>query len=267
MSKALDTQTIVERQLKAAESKLLAISPVDDLTAKRALAVMMTLAKGVLAECDVTSVLLAALNVAKLGLNPDPQLGLVYIVPFAKKATVIMGYKGFIELGRRAGIGAIRLEPIHENDRVAYVTGLVVKLTHVPWWMREDERQAEPGAFRAGYVVANVYGDPQLAIYPVSKLDEARKRSPGAKHPDSSWNQHTDAMRLKTVIRRASKLWPQSAELARAVEIDERADEGVTQELPGDLQEIMDAEDIEEGTHGFGRLEMPEESKEDKPNA
>jgi recombinational DNA repair protein RecT len=74
-------------------------------------------------------------------------------------------------------------------------------------------------------------------------------------------------MRLKTVIRRASKLWPQSAELARAVEIDERADEGVTQELPGDLQEIMDAEDIEEGTHGFGRLEMPEESKEDKPNA
>lgn len=267
MSKALKAESLVEKQLRLAESKLLAISPVDDLTAKRALAVMTTLAKGVLAECDVTSVLLAALNVAKLGLNPDPQLGHVYLIPFkdtkAKltRATLIIGYKGFLELARRAGMGAVRVEPVYANDQFVYVGGLHVTLSHVPWWMRTDKRQSESGEFRAAYVVANINGDAQVAVYPVSQLDKAKQHSAAGRRGYGPWVEHEDPMRLKTAVRLASKLWSLSPELGRAVEIDERAEEGTTQELPGDMGEILDAEEIPEGKHGFGRLEMPETEK------
>jgi recombination protein RecT len=253
-SKSLKPQELVETQLARVRGRLLKVSPVDEEKTARALEVMLTLAKTDLAKCDVKSVLLAALNVVKLGLSPDPQLGHVYVLPFGGKATLIVGYKGFIELARRSGMKSIRVNPVYANDEFEYSDGVPLVLKHKPWWVVDA---AEPGAYRAAYVVAEINGGEQVAVYPVSELDKAKKHSASAKTGKGPWFDHPNEMRLKTAVRRASKLWSLSPELARAVELDERADEGTAQDL-GDFTDAIDAEEVEAGTHSFKPLDMPE---------
>lgn len=72
-----------------------------------------------LQECDTGSILSGALLGESLNLSPSPQLGQYYLVPFeisavydkngnikypaCKKATFILGYKGYIQLALRSG--------------------------------------------------------------------------------------------------------------------------------------------------------------------
>lgn len=244
--------SLVETKLKGAKERLVAVSPVSRKQAERAADILVTLARRELKDCSLNSVLLAALGVAKLGLNPDPQLGHVWIIPFrdgqtdTKVATVIIGYRGMIELGRRGGLKSIRAERVYANDLFEYENGLSVHLRHVPWWMRG---QAEPGPMRAAYVLASTNGlsSEYVTVLPVSELDKARERSKSAKAGFSPWNTDTDAMRLKTAVRRASKLWPMTPELASAVALDERDEIGDPQDIY-DLSEIEDAsEPLPEG--------------------
>lgn len=105
-----------------------------------------------LANCSVESVLSCFMKCAALGLEPSnvDGLGRAYILPYGnknyrtgqKEATLIIGYKGMIDLARRSGqIRDISARAVHEGDEFAYSYGLNEDLRHRA--VREA-RQAHP---------------------------------------------------------------------------------------------------------------------------
>ena len=55
-----------------------------------------------LQKCTVMSMVSSACMAASLNLNIGPSLGLAYIVPYQGKATLQVGYKGYIQLALRS---------------------------------------------------------------------------------------------------------------------------------------------------------------------
>jgi recombination protein RecT len=67
-------------------------------------------------ECTTESLLAALLLSAQVGLEPGP-LGHVYLVPYKRECTWILGYTGIIELARRTDrVGGLRSIVLWDND-------------------------------------------------------------------------------------------------------------------------------------------------------
>ena len=70
---------------------------------------------------------------AELGLHPSNEIGEFYFIPFGKKITPILGYKGVINLLLRGDkIHSLFSEVVYEGDEFEFEYGLEPKLTHIP---------------------------------------------------------------------------------------------------------------------------------------
>jgi recombination protein RecT len=75
-----------------------------------------------LLKCDRQSLFNSAMSAAVLGLEVDGVTGQAYLIPFAGKAQLVIGYKGFNTLAARSGItitGAV----VREGDEFDYELG------------------------------------------------------------------------------------------------------------------------------------------------
>lgn len=235
---------------KKVAARLAAMNPLGPSEADRAYRVLVAQVKTpALAKCTPNSLLLAACNVAKLGLNPDPQLGHVYLVPFGNTATVIVGYKGFIELARRSErVTIAKADLIYEGDVFEFYEGAdKTHFRHSPAWMEKKP----PGDLIGGFALLQFTdGARQVHVISAKEINKARERSRASSR--GPWVDDTEAMQRKTVIRRAATFWPLSAELARAADLDYRADEEKPQGREEDLEDVLDAEVLNEGTTKIG---------------
>ncbi len=169
-------------------------------------------------ECDPASLLGSLMLAAQLGLEPGP-LGHVYLVPFKREVTFIVGYKGLIELAFRSGqVKDVAAEVVREGDEFSYSLGTTPRLVHVPSGPPEDRD------WIAVYAVARLRtgGAPFRVLYP-SDVEAARKRSEAAKRKVGPWETDREAMWRKTAVRRLAAFLPQSAQLARGLAVDEHA--------------------------------------------
>jgi recombination protein RecT len=201
-----------------------------------------------IAACTPASVVAAAYACARLGLTPDPILGHIYIIPrsvkvreygrperWEKRAGVQIGYKGMVELARRSGVvRSINVEVVYDGDNFRY-------------WSDENGKHIrhEPQVDRAAnarpltvYCVAEMAGGgwPQVEVMPWSEVQRIRQTFADEKSP--AWKSNEIEMGKKTVVRRASKLWPQSPELGQAVQWEEQAERGESQSLPEIAAEV-----------------------------
>lgn len=209
-----------------------------------------------LANCSVESVLSCFMKCAALGLEPSnvDGLGRVYILPYGnknyrtgqKEATLIIGYKGMIDLARRSGqIRDISARAVHEGDEFEYSYGLDEDLRHVPC--------AKPGRLTHVYMIANFKdGGHYFLVMTADEIEAAKKRSPsGNKGP---WMTDYEAMAKKTVIRRAFPYLPVSVEAQTAATTDERTPDysSVFHPLPDDTGDEATAEPETEGAADDG---------------
>ena len=68
-----------------------------------------------LQKCTPTSLMNCFIGAAEVGLEPGGVLGHAYLVPYGDTATLIIGYRGLIELMRRTGeLASIRCVVVHE---------------------------------------------------------------------------------------------------------------------------------------------------------
>lgn len=192
-----------------------------------------------LQECDAGSILAGALLGESLKLSPSPQLGQYYLVPFGdkktneKRASFVMGFKGYIQLAERSGyykdIDAMEIrqgeylgkDPDTGKPRFRFVED-------------DDEREALPVV---GYMAYFEYvnGFKKVLYWPRKKmLKHADKYSPafslhatGGKYPkvsfedylagkydkkdewlySSFWYSDFDGMAMKTMIRQLLSKW------------------------------------------------------------
>ncbi|WP_418187293.1 recombinase RecT [Aliarcobacter lanthieri] len=80
-----------------------------------------------LMECKVDSIVDVGFQIVQAGLNPNPLFGQAYVVPFKLKggftvAQLQVGYKGYIQLGYRAG-WKFKAVPVYKCDAFEYKFG------------------------------------------------------------------------------------------------------------------------------------------------
>lgn len=179
-----------------------------------------------LANCSVESVLSCFMKCAALGLEPSnvDGLGRAYILPYGnknyrtsqKEATLIIGYKGMLDLARRSGqIRDISARAVHEGDEFTYSYGLNEDLRHVPC--------AKPGKLTHVYMIANFKdGGHYFQVMNADEIEAAAKRSPSYGKAVSPWKSDYEAMAKKTVIRRAFPYLPVSVEARDAAASDDQ---------------------------------------------
>lgn len=224
-------------------NKMLAGAPLaSPVFAQRFMAAAMTIMTGRtdLSHTTKESRLVALLHCARLGLVPHPILQHVHIVPFKRslkgpdgkwseiyEATVIVGYKGRIELARRdANFHSCWASEVYANDLFDWNKGDGSFPRHVPWNARGE---SEPGELLGFYACAK---DKDGGAYPaefmsVAEVNQIKTRSrSGEKGP---WHTDYNMMARKTVIHRASKVWPCSVEMEYAGALDNAADTGESQ--------------------------------------
>lgn len=182
-----------------------------------------------LMTCSASSIVVAALEAAQLGLEPTGILGGAYMVPYenrkkrTREAKLIVGYRGYIDLLRRAAeVRSIEARVVYEHDDFEVRFGTGQFLRHVPWYLRGEEAA---GDRHVVYWIARLQnGDEQFDVLPMSEIEKARKSSKAA--DKGPWVEWYDEMAKKTAIRRAVKTLPISVwEARRAVQLEDEAEE------------------------------------------
>lgn len=190
-----------------------------------------------LAECAKTeagalSILGSAMTCAQLGLRPGVgALGHAWILPFwdnkarVQKAQLIIGYKGYVDLGQRSDrIGSLHSRIVYENDEFALKYGLETDdFDHTPYFMLGHENHGAPRLFYAVGRLANggtAMADPMT----LAEMENHRDRFAMAKTREGKlvgpWVDHFEAMGKKTMLLRLMALMPKSTEIQRAMDND-----------------------------------------------
>ncbi len=187
-----------------------------------------------LSQCTPMSFIAALMNAAQLGLEPNTPLGQAYLIPYKNKGILEcqfqIGYKGMIDLAYRTGqVQMIQAQIVREHDFFEYQYGLDPKLVHQPGNDNRGEIAFIYGVFRLtnggyGFEVSNK-GD-------MDSFAEKYSKSFGSKY--SPWTENYEDMAKKTVIKRALKYAPVSADFQKALS----ADETIKTELSIDMSEI-----------------------------
>jgi recombination protein RecT len=167
-----------------------------------------------LQKCGVSSILQCVFTAAELGLEPGGALGHAYLVPFGTTATLIIGYRGFIQLMRNSGqLASIRAVVVHERDVFKMREGIEQSIKHEPFL------DGDPGALKYVYCVAKLKdGSVQIEVMTRAQIDGIRGRSRSSN--SGPWVTDYEEMAKKTVVRRIAKYLPLSAEVEKAIEHD-----------------------------------------------
>jgi recombination protein RecT len=217
-----------------------------------------------LADCTPASFLGCVIQCAQLGLEPCTPLGHAYLIPFKNKkrgtleCTLIIGYKGMIELARRSGmVTNVYAYAVREGDDFRYQLGTKRMVHHVP----SEDADRERKRITHVYSVAQVKnGEPEFQVLTRAQVEARRARSRASQV--GPWVTDYEPMALKTAVRALAPWMPQSAEFAHAVSLDEAADRG------GQLAELDEETKsalLSTGIAARGELEAAGEEVPDAP--
>lgn len=170
-----------------------------------------------LMRCDPTSVIAAAIRAAQLGLEPNDERQLCYLIPRGGKATFQLGYRGKVELARRSGrVSRIVARTVYENDSFEFTYGTEGEgIRHKPAY---DDR----GGAAVWYAIAWAPGGELLDFVVLTPEDVEYHRSFSAQPDGQMWKKSYDAAARKTAVHELMKLLPQSVEYAEASAQDGR---------------------------------------------
>jgi recombination protein RecT len=204
-----------------------------DRMARVALTALRTVPK--LAQCDRYSFAACILQAAQLGLEVCTPLGHAYLIPRKNQCTLLIGYRGMLDLARRSGqVSSLYAHTVHEGDAFSYRLGLDPTLDHVP---NVDVEQNEK-TMTFVYAVAKLRTgehDRQFVVLSKRQVNERKARGAGG----NAWSTDYLAMAKKTAVRALFTWLPSSPEMAIAAAIDEEP--RITKALDANVAEALDA--------------------------
>ena len=191
-----------------------------------------------LQKCSASTLLQCLITSAELGLEPGGALGHAYLVPYGQVCTLIIGYRGLIELSRRSGqLADIWAVVVHEKDKFEVVEGVERNIVHKP------SLADDPGPVVAVYSVAKLKdGTIHFEWMKKSAVDKIRARSRAGN--SGPWQTDYEEMAKKTVVRRNMKYLPMSSEIAKALDADGDTIDGeiVNREISEEMAKQLTAE-------------------------
>lgn len=211
-----------------------------------------------LLDCDRGSLMKSIVEAASLGLSFN--LGRAWLVPFRNKkknrteAQLIPGYQGLADIARRSGeIKSINAQAVYDGDKFEYEFGLESDVL-------EHKPLAEPDPAKLINVYAIVRfkdGGYQVIVLTRKQVEGVRKRSKAA--DSGPWVTDYEQMAIKTAVKRVLKLCPASVEMARAIELDNAAENAEPQSLAAEI--FTEEEDVIDITPGDSAGEETPQSK------
>ena len=171
-----------------------------------------------LLACTKDSLLACLMACAELGIEPDGRRA--HLIPYGDKCTVVIDYKGKIELAMRSGtVTNIHADKICENDVFEYNKGEIKN--HII-----DFRKPRGNAYAFYCIVRMKDGGEKCEVMTISEIHAIRDRSQGwkafksGKTHSNPWESDEDEMSKKTVFHRVAKWITLSPELRRSEEVD-----------------------------------------------
>lgn len=164
-------------------------------------------------RCSTESICGAIMSCAQLGLEPGIA-GMLYLIPRNGEMTIMLGYRGMIELCHRSGkVSTIKSYSVFENDEFSIELGTEDKILH-------RRKIGSRGRMVGVYAVVTMKdGEKHFDFMDMEEIQELRKRSKSLNSP--AWRDDFQQMAQKTVIKRILKYAPTSVTLSSAISIDE----------------------------------------------
>lgn len=169
-----------------------------------------------LAQCDGTKLWLAVQEVAAMNLTIGPRGA--YLVPYQSDVTVIVSPHGLIELAyRHPLVKSVQARVVREGEpfNIAYAPEPVI--VHSP------VIGGTSGALIGAYAIIDLTTGARVVEWmPKAEILKAKAVSRAANSASSPWAKWEEEMWRKTVLKRAMKYVPQSEEMQRAFEQEDR---------------------------------------------
>jgi recombination protein RecT len=179
-------------------------------------------------ECTTKSICGSIMSCAQLGLEPG-MAGMVYLVPRAGEMTLMLGYKGMIELSFRSDrVIAIEATCIYEKDEFTIKRGTSPEIEHIPYIL------GDRGRFIGAYAIVMMKNNYKQFEF-ISAHEIQHIRTITKTFNSTAWINYFDEMAKKTVIRRLLKLIPSSIACQRAIALDEQQEMGIQ-----DMSNVID---------------------------
>lgn len=218
MDNAAERQDLVPWQaaIQSAKKHFIEIAKAEGnlvLYKKEAIFAMQALQKSEwLQNTDPHSIQNAVINVASIGLTLNPANAYAYLVPRDGRACLDVSYKGLIKLATDSGSVLWAKAVLVYEDDTFEMQGIETMPIH-----KFDPFKKDRGEVIGGYCAAKLH-DSSYLIDTMSReeLDQVQATSKAKRGPWVSW---TGEMQKKTLIKRASKTWPNTKRLDKAVHI------------------------------------------------
>lgn len=196
-----------------------------------------------LMDCTPESVLNCMMQLSQFGLEPDGRLA--HLIPYKQECTLIIDYKGYVELAIRSGlVSTIHADIVRRGDIFEYSLGKIIK--HVPWFLRADSNKPDKqGEVYAVYALCeNKDGTSASAVMSFDEVEGIRKRSRAGNN--GPWQSDWCEMAKKTAFRRLSKWLVLSPQFRDVVAFEDEQDPDDTPAKPNlKLSELAMASAIE----------------------
>lgn len=171
---------------------------------------LVSVAKG-----SPTSLQNAVINLAAIGLTLNPAYKLAYLIPRKGKICLDISYIGLVKLATDCGsVAWVQADLVYKNDSFEF-QGAGKQAIH------KYDPFSERGEIVGAYCTAKLHdGDFLVTVMSIKELVEIRDRSEAWKNNQSGpWKTDPGEMMKKTVIKRASKLWPKSEKVQKAIDV------------------------------------------------
>jgi len=206
-----------------------------------------------LALCSTNSLVESINLVAELGIAPSANL--VHLIPYKNKCSVIIDYKGLVEIiNSDPEVDIVHALTIHENDEFTHSMGEVINHT----WNFGGDRGEIIGAYA---YIKKTNGTKIFEMMNTQEIEAIRNESNAYKCADNKsetiWHKHKAEMFKKTAVRRLTKWVKLSFRTMQSIEKVDESDFSSYQEKPKkDLfsqpvaetsanQDIIDVESVE----------------------
>lgn len=172
------------------------------------------------AETNQISLKAAILNVAAIGISLNPALAHAYLVPRSGAVCLDVSYKGLVKLATDSGaINWAKPELVYDDEAFEWVN-MATLPTHKMNPFGGKRASGKVDGLIGGYCVAQLrdgsYMIDHMSIADIQKVADTSKAKFGP------WKEWPLEMIKKTLVKRASKSWPQSGgreRLDKAIEV------------------------------------------------
>ena len=164
-------------------------------------------------RCTQQSFFDCMMQLSQWGLEPDGRHA--HLIPYGDKCTLIIDYKGLVQLAMRSGtIKRIHADVVCDADQFEVDCGLITK--HAI-----DYRQPRGEVFAVYSIIETTTGT-KCEVMTREEVEAVRARSRSGK--SGPWVTDWNEMAKKTVFKRASKWIELSAEIRDAIATDDEID-------------------------------------------